>query len=133
MAHGFAKMATGRGLGAERAKAGKRILNACMSAPFYMAGTDRFCTQLMELDQGRLFGKTGAEGVYCGAIPELGLGIALKCDDGNSRGAEVMMAAVMGQLLADDDPLQEGLSAMSNIILTNRNNLENRKPDGFCD
>ena len=121
MALGFAKMATGQGLGDARAKAAKRILNACMSAPFFMAGTQRFCTRLMELDQGRLFAKTGAEGVYCGAIPELGLGIALKCDDGNSRGAEVMMAAVMSHLLAVDDPLQAELTKLANRTLKNRN------------
>ncbi|MEP1206374.1 MAG: asparaginase [Rhizobiaceae bacterium] len=124
MAAGFAKMATGQGMAPERARAGKRLLNACMAAPFYMAGTHRFCTKLMELEPGRLFGKTGAEGVYCGAIPELGLGIALKCDDGNSRGSEVMMAATMAHLLANDDRLQPGLAALSNSVVTNRNNLE---------
>ena len=30
----------------------------------------------------RVFVKTGAEGVYCGALPEQGLGLAVKCDDG---------------------------------------------------
>ena len=124
MAHGFAKMATGQGLGAERAKAAKRLLNACMAAPFYMAGTDRFCTKLMELGQGRLFGKTGAEGVFCGAIPELGLGIALKCDDGASRASEAMMAAVVAHLLPEDDPLKMPLGQMAQPKLTNRNNFE---------
>lgn len=69
MARGFAKMATGNGLEPERAKAAKRLLNACMSKPFYMAGTKRFCTEYMTLGNGRLFAKTGAEGVFCGAIP----------------------------------------------------------------
>ena len=36
----------------------------------------------MQAAPGRIFVKTGAEGVYCAAVPELGLGIALKCDDG---------------------------------------------------
>ena len=31
-----------------------------------------------------MFVKTGAEGVFCAALPEQGLGIALKCDDGAS-------------------------------------------------
>ena len=38
--------------------------------------------RLMQAAPGRIFVKTGAEGVYCAAVPELGLGIALKCDDG---------------------------------------------------
>ena len=121
MALGFAKVASGVGLGVERAKAGRRLMNACMNAPFFMAGTDRFCTRLMELGNGRVFAKTGAEGVYCGAIPELGLGIALKCDDGASRASEVIMAAVMARLLPDCDELQAGLSKLANSALHNRN------------
>ncbi len=124
MAQGFAKMATGQSLGDERAKAGKRLLNACMSAPFYMAGTKRFCKQLIELEPGRLFGKTGAEGVYCGTVAELGLGIALKCDDGSTRASEAMMAATVAHLLTANDPLHDSLQAMANPILKNRNRYE---------
>ena len=47
----------------------------------------------MELLGERVFVKTGAEGVYCAALPELGYGIALKCDDGAGRAAEVVMAS----------------------------------------
>jgi L-asparaginase II len=43
----------------------------------------------------RVFCKVGAEGVYCAALPELGLGVAIKMDDGNNaRAAEVVMAAL---------------------------------------
>ncbi|TIM64778.1 MAG: asparaginase, partial [Mesorhizobium sp.] len=45
------------------------------------------------------------EGVYCAALPELGLGIALKCDDGAGRAAEVMVAAVLARFLHADKPL----------------------------
>ncbi len=124
LAHGFARMASGNNLGVERAKAAQRLLQACMQSPFHMAGSNRFCTRLMELGNGRLFAKTGAEGVYCGAIPELGLGIALKCDDGGTRAAEVMMAATIQHLLPSDDPLQPAVSAMANTVLTNRNEIE---------
>jgi L-asparaginase II len=47
----------------------------------------------------RVFVKTGAEGVYCAALPEQGLGIAVKCDDGGGRAAEVMMAAMLERFL----------------------------------
>jgi L-asparaginase II len=46
-----------------------------------------------------VFVKTGAEGVFCGALPELGLGIAIKCDDGHGRASEAVMAAVIARLL----------------------------------
>ncbi len=123
MAHGFARMATGTGLSLERAAAAKRLLDACMAEPFYMAGTGRFCTDYMTMGGGRLFAKTGAEGVFCAAIPELGLGVALKIDDGGTRAAEVAMAAVTRHCLPKDDPLQEGLAGMSNLTLTNWNGL----------
>ena len=47
----------------------------------------------------RVFVKTGAEGVYCAALPEQGLGFAIKCDDGAGRAAEVMMAAALARFL----------------------------------
>ena len=99
LAIGFARMATGTGLSIGRAKAAKRLFAACMAEPFFVAGTGRADTALMQAAPGRIFVKTGAEGVYCAAVPELGLGIALKCDDGAGRAAEAMIAAVLAKLL----------------------------------
>ncbi|MFD0917574.1 asparaginase [Pseudahrensia aquimaris] len=124
MATGFARMATGVGLPPERATAAKRLLNACMNEPFYMAGTKRFCTEYMTLGAGRLFAKTGAEGVFCAAIPELGVGIALKVDDGTTRASEAMMAAVTARLLPADDPLQQGLARWTDKRMRNWNGLD---------
>ena len=38
--------------------------------------------------------KSGAEGVYCGALPERGLGFAVKIDDGATRAAETVAMGV---------------------------------------
>lgn len=124
LALGFARMATGEGLSQSRAKAAKRIFAACMAEPFFVAGADRADTKLMKLGKGRVFVKTGAEGVYCGAVPELGLGIALKCDDGATRAAEVMIAAVLAKLLAADEALSGPLGEMAMPVLTNWNGME---------
>ncbi|TKT81199.1 asparaginase [Aquamicrobium sp. LC103] len=124
LALGFARMATGAGLAPEKAKAAKRILSACMAEPFYVAGTDRFDTRLMQAAKGRLFAKVGAEGVYCAAIPELGFGIALKCDDGAARAAEVMVASVLARLLPAGDPLVGELGDLANPQLTNWNGIK---------
>lgn len=78
-------------------EAAARIISACRAHPFMVAGTKRFDTELM-LALPRVFVKTGAEGVYCGCIPHAGLGIALKCDDGAGRAAEMAMAAALAQL-----------------------------------
>jgi L-asparaginase II len=117
---GFARMATGRGFGPERAKAAKRLLAACMAEPFLVAGTGKADVALMQAAPGRIFVKTGAEGVYCAAIPELGLGIALKCDDGAGRAAEVMIAAVLAKLLKADEALATNLLEQSNPPIESR-------------
>ena len=53
--------------------------------PFLIGGTDRFDTVLMQETQGRVVAKIGAEGVHSVGIPELGIGFAVKVDDGAQR------------------------------------------------
>ena len=61
-----------------------------------VAGSGRFDTRVMQRLGERVFCKVGAEGVYCAALPERGLGVAIKIDDGNTaRAAEVVMAALI--------------------------------------
>lgn len=124
LAHGFARMATGTGLGPERAKAARRLISACMNEPFYVAGSRRACTELMEIAPGRIFAKTGAEGVFCAAIPEMGYGIALKCEDGATRGAEAMIGGVLAKLFSDDHELSARLGDWSRKTLKNWNGIE---------
>jgi len=76
---------------------GRRIIEAVRKHPFMVGGTGDFDTLIMQAVP-RLFIKTGAEGVYCAAIPHAGLGIALKIDDGAARAAEVAIAAVLAEL-----------------------------------
>jgi L-asparaginase II len=102
LAHAFARLGTGQGLGAARAKAAARLRTACALHPFCVAGTGRFATVAMEHLGERAFVKGGAEGVFCGALPDQGLGIALKCDDGAGRAAEAVMAALMIRLMRLD-------------------------------
>ena len=113
LAGGFAKLATGASLETVRAKSAKRLMQACMQEPWYMAGTERFCTRVMEIGQGRIFVKVGAEGVYTAAIPEMGLGIALKADDGADRASEMMLAGVLHNLLGKDTSLGEQITGLT--------------------
>ncbi|WFU48391.1 asparaginase [Sinorhizobium terangae] len=123
LAHGFAKMATGAGLAAERARASRRLIEACMAEPFYVAGTKRACTRLMKTAPGRIFAKTGAEGVFCAAIPEKGIAIAVKCEDGTTRAAEAMVTATLARLFADDPQVQTALMAQANHSMRNWNGI----------
>jgi L-asparaginase II len=102
LAHAFACFGTGRGLPPASAKGAARLRTACARQPFFVAGTGRFATQAMELLRERVFVKGGAEGVFCCALPDQGLGIAVKCDDGAGRAGEVAMAALMIRLMRLD-------------------------------
>jgi L-asparaginase II len=123
LAHGFARMATGHGLEPVRARASKRLIEACMAEPFYVAGTRRACTRLMQTAPGRIFAKTGAEGVFCAAIPEKGIAIALKCEDGATRAAEAMVAATLAHFFRDEPALRASLMAQANHSMRNWNGL----------
>ena len=124
LAHGFAKLATGQGLEPIRAKAGKRLMEACMAEPFYVAGTKRTCTELMSIAPGRIFVKTGAEGVFCAAIPEQGIAIALKCDDGAGRAADTMIAATLARYFRDEPEIEARLMGIANYTMRNWNKID---------
>lgn len=120
LAVGFAKMATGEGLSALRAKAAGRLLAACMNEPFFMSGSDSLDMPLMQAAPGRIFVKSGAEGMFCAALPELGLGVALKCDDGAGRAGDAMIAAVLARLLRVDVELSAKLTEMAQPVVPSR-------------
>jgi L-asparaginase II len=103
LARGFAKFATGQGLPPERAKAASKLRAAAASNPFFVAGSGRFDTRWMEVFGAKTFTKTGAEGVFCAALPQVGLGIAVKAEDGAGRAAEVMIAALMARFGGFDE------------------------------
>jgi L-asparaginase II len=124
LAHAFAKFGTGQGLGQERAKAAARIRAACAAQPYFVAGAGRFCTEIMKLFGARVLAKTGAEGVFCGALPEQGLGIALKCDDGATRASEVAMAAVIARFLSMSEDERGAVGRFLRPVLRNWNGIE---------
>ena len=102
LARAFAVLGTEHGLAPERAAACRRLRAACAAKPWHVAGTGVFATELMSHFGPRVFVKGGAEGVYCGLVPEQGLGIAIKCADGAGRAAEVMMATILMRLIGED-------------------------------
>ncbi len=124
LAHGFAKFGTGRGLSPARAAAAARLRQACAAKPWFVAGSGRFCTEIMQLFGDRVFVKTGAEGVYCAALPQQGLGIALKCDDGAARAAQAVMAATIARLLPLDVAERAALAPLLQPSLRNWSETE---------
>src|SRR5690606_15137835 len=98
LALGFAKMADPGSLPAKRQDAVNKITASMMTAPEMVGGTERFCTDFMRILGGRMFGKAGAEGVYCIGDKETGIGIALKIEDGNGRATSAAAVEVLSQL-----------------------------------
>ena len=124
LAQGYARVATGLGLSAEHARAARRLRSAIAAAPFMVAGSGRFDTLVMERLGERVCCKVGAEGVYCAALPDRGLGIALKIDDGTVRAAEVVMAAVIRACVDLDDGEQGFIDGLCAPRLHNWNGIE---------
>jgi L-asparaginase II len=94
LARAMAAIADPSGQPEMRAQACARIVAAMTAHPELVAGTGRACTVLMRQAPG-IAVKTGAEGVYIAILPALGLGAALKIDDGAKRASETVLAALL--------------------------------------
>ena len=77
---------------------GRRLLDAMAAEPFFVAGSDRACTRLIREAGGAAVVKTGAEGVFCGALTGTGVGIALKARDGARRGSDAAITWLLDRL-----------------------------------
>ena len=98
LAQAMASMADPSRLASKHADAAVRIRTAMNAEPFMVAGSGRFCTRVNESAPGVIQVKTGAEGVFCGMLPTLGLGVAIKMWDGAARASEVAMATLLDHL-----------------------------------
>lgn len=123
LAAGFARFGAATELGRARNAAARRILAAVSADPFLVAGTGRFCAELMRRVPA-IFVKMGAEGVFCGCVPDLGIGFAVKCDDGTARAAEVTTAAILSDLNGVSQSISDELRVFMMRRLTNSRGIE---------
>ncbi len=119
LAAGFARFGTGMHMPAGFAEAAALLRRAVAAHPAMLAGDGQFDTMVAAALGASAFVKLGAEGVYCGALPNLGLGFALKCDDGTVRAAEAATASLLRHFLGPN----EMLDRLANPMLTNWNGL----------
>jgi L-asparaginase II len=121
LALGMARLADPSGFPGERRAAAERIRRAVAAEPFMVAGSGRFCTEVMAEAGPAAFVKTGAEGVFCAALPGKGLGIALKAADGAGRAAEAVMAHLLERFgVIDEAGRRRALAARLRPSLFNR-------------
>jgi L-asparaginase II len=86
----------------------RRVVSAMVEHADLIGGTDRLCTRVMQVTEGRVFLKVGAEGIYCAGAPGAELGVALKVEDGAARAADAAIVAVLRLLaLVSEDEMGE--------------------------
>ena len=106
-AFAWARLADPSGLGDKREKACRVLTDAMMAYPNMVAGPDRLDTALMQVTEGKLVAKAGAEG-YQGiavmpgvsslGLPALGIAIKISDGDGKDRARAVVTLEVLRQL-----------------------------------
>ncbi|HUJ86756.1 MAG TPA: asparaginase [Burkholderiales bacterium] len=119
IARAMARLADPAGLAGARAAAARRILGAMAQEPLMVAGSGTFTSALLAAAGSDAALKPGAEGVFCAALPGLGLGVALKVEDGAARAAEVAMGALLCRLGALDEGAQQKLAPLLRPRLAN--------------
>lgn len=108
---GLARSLTGA-VRAEEGSPRRRVVDAMRAHPEMVGGRHRDVTAFMRVVPG-MVAKDGAEGVYVAALPD-GTSIAMKVDDGASRGRQVALARIL-QLLQPEGADAEALAALAEI------------------
>jgi len=98
LAGAYARLATGDGPSAQ-------VADAMRTHPWYVGGTGRDVTRLMEGVPG-LIAKDGAEGVYAAALPD-GSAVAVKIADGAARARTPVLVAALRALGCEAPVLDE--------------------------
>ncbi len=119
-ARAMAKLAAPGNLPSARIDAARRIVHAMTAEPVMVSGTGEYCTEVMRVGAGKVAIKPGAEGVYAGIVPDRGLGICLKVEDGTSRGCEAAMSHVLVALGVLSAEQRAKLADKLTPILSNR-------------
>lgn len=98
MAYGFARLVDPRGLDTAYAASSMIVAEAMRMHPELVSGTGRLEVTLAEATDHRFVAKGGAEAVFCLGIPDRGLGLAVKIDDGVARAMPTLVASILKQM-----------------------------------
>ncbi len=98
MALGFARLASPIQLKGNFGRATKTVFEAMTKHPFMVSGEKRLDYILAQTFRGKVAAKAGAEAVECFGLTDKGWGVAVKIDDGSSRGMAPVVFSVLQQL-----------------------------------
>ncbi|MEL6983407.1 MAG: asparaginase, partial [Actinomycetota bacterium] len=98
LAAGMARLVTPGSVDPAWDSATARVSAAAPSRAWWISGTGRHEVDLAGLASEPILSKAGAEGVFMAALPDRGLGIAVKAADGAARAAQVALSAALAHL-----------------------------------
>ena len=98
LAGAMARLVRPEGLDQSWTAAAGRVAAAVPSRAWWISGSDRHEVLVTGRATEPVLIKAGAEGVFMAALPERGLGVAVKAADGAARAAEVAVSAVLAHL-----------------------------------
>ncbi len=124
MALAYARLVDPRGLPEDIQAASHVISEAMRIHPYLVSGEGRLEVILAEATQNRFIAKGGAEAVFCIGIPENGLGIALKVDDGSARTVAPTVVRVLSEMGILSPREQMALERLVNLVSVNHRGLE---------
>ena len=119
----MARFANPTDLSDMRAQAIYRLHEAITNEPLYIAGHGMVVSELNDVTKGAVLAKTGAEGIVTAALPEQGLGIALKIADGSERARSVALLAILDHLNALTDEEKQKLESHITPTIVNSRGL----------
>lgn len=121
MARAYARLGAAASRGEEVAG---RVIHAMRARPFFVGGTDRFDSVVIEETGGRVVSKIGAEGVHCLTVPDLGIGIAVKVGDGAQRAQYPAVLRALQHLgVLDDRPAPRLADFLNKSVRNTRNEI----------
>jgi len=82
-------------------KAMNPVTDAVMKEPFFIAGSNRIDTVI--IDKLKFFAKSGTDGLFCISCPKQQIGIALKVESGNDDVSESAIVEILNALGLLDD------------------------------
>lgn len=132
-AHATAKLVDPRGLPESLAEACNKATKAMRAFPFMVAGPNQLDTILMEVMEGKVTSKGGAEGYQMiGVMPGVsadypkGLGITIKFADGdpNRRATYALTVAILNALSFEKEMQSEAFARFNTPVLHNWRGLE---------
>lgn len=111
MATAFARLANPKDMPADFGAAARRVISAMATAPAMVSAPRAFNSDLLDIGNGHLVAKGGAEGLFLvGIVDPRGLGVAVKTADGSFRPMAPVLVPLLRQLGGLSDAAVEALA-----------------------